>query len=98
MRFVIVKRGAHSAFRFLEQSCKDVAGLRVIWDRRRGRQDQQGDMNLGAGDRRVENRRRPAPHSWTAADHVLADGPDTEDIETPANAGAFEAQQGGRTI
>jgi hypothetical protein len=61
MRLIIVRRGALSTFRFLEQSCRDVPGLRVIWDRRRG------SPSLCGADRRGE-----APHSWTAADHVFA--------------------------
>ena len=77
MRFVIVKRGALSTFRFLEQSCKDIAGLRVVWDRRRG-PDRRSDVNMVAGGRRMEDRRRATPHSWTAADHVLAEGSEIE--------------------
>jgi hypothetical protein len=72
MRFVIVKKGALSTFRFLEQSCKGVPGLRVIWDRRRGA-DRRGCSGATADNRRVGDRRQPEPHSWTAADHVLAE-------------------------
>lgn len=60
MRLIVVKRGALSTFRFLEESCKEIAGLQVIWDRRRER-----------GGPRDQERRGEAPHSWTAADHVL---------------------------
>jgi hypothetical protein len=61
MPLIIVKRGALSTFRFLEQSCRDLPGLRVIWDRRRG------SSSLGGRERRGN-----APLSWTAADHVFA--------------------------
>jgi hypothetical protein len=61
MRLIIVRRGALSTFRFLEQSCREVPGLRVIWDRRRG------SLSRGGRERRGET-----PQSWTAADHVFA--------------------------
>ena len=80
MRFVIVKKGALSTFRFLEQSCKDIAGLRVVWDRRLG-PDRRSDANKLTSDRRMEDRRRQLPHSWTAADHVLAEGPEVQEAQ-----------------
>ena len=60
MLLIIVRRGALSTFRFLEQSCREISGLRVIWDRRRE------PRALPRSERR-----REAPHSWTAADHVF---------------------------
>lgn len=94
MRFVIVKRGALSTFRFLEQSCKEIAGLRVVWDRRRG-PDRRAECNSTAEDRRLDDRRRTVPHSWTAADHVLADCPD---IDTPVGVGALEVKEQRRSV
>jgi len=93
MRFVIVKRGALSTFRFLEQSCKDIAELRVIWDRRSA--DRRGDVESVVGDRRVGDRRRPAPHSWTAADHVLAEAGDRE---SAVGVGALEVAEERRSV
>jgi hypothetical protein len=74
MRFIVVKRSALWTFRCLEQSCKDIADLRVIWDRRRG-QDRRSDGEDVATERRAEDRRRAAPLSWTAAGHLLATPP-----------------------
>ena len=76
MPLIIVKRGALSTFRFLEQSCRDLPGLRVIWDRRRG------SASLGGQDRRGT-----APQSWTAADHVFAPA-DPEDRWEPVTVDA----------
>jgi hypothetical protein len=75
MRLIIVKRGALSTFRFLEQSCKDIIGLRVIWDRRRGA-ERRSEENA--------DRRGEAPHSWMAADHVLAE---VREADKPTDAG-----------
>jgi hypothetical protein len=77
VQLIIVKRGALSTLRFLEQSCKDIPGLRVIWDRRRG-SDRRTAQNAVAWDRRAAGRRRQAPLSWTTADHVLAAGQEDE--------------------
>lgn len=69
MRLIIVKKGAFSTFRFFERSCRDIPGIHVIWDRRKTRAGRSArDINNALpGDRRGE-----PPHSWTAADHVLA--------------------------
>jgi hypothetical protein len=80
MRLIIVKRGALSTFRLLEQSCKDIAGLRVVWDRRR-RPAAPHERSLAA-QRPALERRGEAPHSWTAADHVFVD----VDVEAGAPA------------
>lgn len=79
MRFIIVKKGALSTFRFLEQSCRGIAGLRVIWDRRR-ESDRRTKPSPVGWDRRAADRRSEAPHSWTVADHVLAGGPEIEPL------------------
>ena len=92
MRFVIVKRGALSTFHLLEQSCKDIADLCVIWDRRR---DPDRRSKLVAGDRRPGDRRRPAPHSWTSADHVLVEA---HSVESPVGISAPEVTQERRSI
>jgi hypothetical protein len=89
MRFIIVKRTALWTFRCLEQSCRDIEGLRVIWDRRRG-PDRRNECAGAANDRRAEDRRRPAPHSWTAAGHVLAAQPSTETVVTPVPHQLYE--------
>ena len=60
MLLIIVRRGALSTFRFLEQSCREISGLRVIWDRRREPRA-----------RPRSERRGEVPDSWTAADHVF---------------------------
>ena len=83
MRLIIVKRSALWTYRCLEQSCKDIADLRVIWDRRRG-QDRRSDPGTEPADRRVEDRRRPVPHSWTAAGHLLATPPDDTPVAVSA--------------
>ena len=60
MSLIVVRRGALSTYRLLEKTCKEIGGIRVIWDRRRD------------PERAVEHdRRSDTPHSWTAADHVL---------------------------
>ena len=60
MSLIVVRRGALSTYRLLEKTCKEIGGIRVIWDRRRD------------SARTVEHdRRSDTPHSWTAADHVL---------------------------
>ena len=82
MRLIIVKRSALWTYRCLEQSCKDIADLRVIWDRRRG-QDRRSDPGTEPADRRVEDRRRPVPHSWTAAGHLLATSPEETRAAVP---------------
>ena len=61
MSLIVVKRGALSTYRLLEKTCKEIGGIRVIWDRRRE-----------SGCTVAHDRRAEAPHSWTAADHVLA--------------------------
>ena len=61
MSLIVVKRGALSTYRLLEKTCKEIGGIRVIWDRRRE-----------SGRTVAHDRRAEAPHSWTAADHVLA--------------------------
>ena len=94
MRLIIVKQGALSTFRFLEQSCKDIAGLRMIWDRRRGL-ERRTEQNSVAGDRRAGERRRHAPHSWTAADHVLADG---HEVEPLVAVGLFGVNEERRSV
>ena len=72
MSLIVVRRGALSTYRLLEKTCKEIGGIRVIWDRRR------------EPVRTVEHdRRSDAPHSWTAADHVLVRG---EDARVPVDA------------
>src|SRR5688572_4340175 len=66
MSFIVVRRGALSTYRLLEKTCKEIGGIRVIWDRRRE------PLRTVEHDRRSE-----APHSWTAADHVLVREEDT---------------------
>jgi hypothetical protein len=95
MRLIIVRKGALSTFRFLEQSCKDIAGLRVIWDRRRG-SDRRVEQNAVARDGRAADRRRHAPHSWTSADHVLAGSREVEPlVERLAGVGVFDEERRG---
>ena len=77
MRLIIVKRGALSTFHFLERSCKDILGVRVIWDRRREAERTQVGKPVMQGFHGPE-RRKEAPHSWTAADHVLVSGEERE--------------------
>jgi hypothetical protein len=60
MSLIVVRRGALSTYRLLEKTCKEIGGIRVIWDRRRE------PVRTVEHDRRSE-----APHSWTSADHVL---------------------------
>ena len=83
MKLIIVKRGALATFHFLERSCKDILGVRVIWDRRR-----DGDAAAGNSvqtESGHEERRKGAPHSWTAADHVLVSGEERD--STPSELG-----------
>ena len=89
MRFIIVKRSALWTFRCLEQSCRDIEDLRVIWDRRRG-EDRRSDRARVTLDRRAEDRRRPVPHSWTAAGHVLAAQPSIDTPVAPAARQVYE--------
>ena len=77
MRLIVVKRSALWTYRCLQQSCKDIVDLRVIWDRRRG-PDRRNDSGLVADERRADDRRGPAPQSWTAAGHLLATPPGGE--------------------
>lgn len=77
MRLIIVKRGALSTFRFLERSCRDILGVRVIWDRRR-ESDRAAAGNAVPLSFHGPERRREAPHSWTAADHVLVSSEERE--------------------
>jgi len=79
MRLIIVKRGALSTFRFLERSCRDILGVRVIWDRRRESDRPPAGTPATQGFHGPE-RRKEAPHSWTAADHVLVSGEERERI------------------
>ena len=74
MRFIVVKRSALWTYRCLEQSCRDIADLRVIWDRRYT-PDRRGESEPVPVDRRAEDRRRPLPQSWDAAGHLLATPP-----------------------
>ena len=79
MSLIVVRRGALSTYRLLEKTCKEIGGIRVIWDRRRD------------STRTVEHdRRSDAPHSWTAADHVLVRDEDAlAAVETqPTTTGA----------
>ena len=80
MRLVIVKRGAWSTFHFLEQSCKGIAALQVIWDRRRGPDRRKAQDSVGR-DGRMADRRGKVPHSWAVAGHVLAEGAAGHELE-----------------
>jgi len=80
MRLIVVKRGALSTFHFLEQSCKGIASLRVIWDRRRG-PDRRKAQDSVSRDGRVADRRGKVPHSWAVAGHVLAEGAAGHELE-----------------
>ena len=80
MRLIIVKRGAWSTFHFLEQSCKGIAALRVVWDRRRG-PDRRSGQNCAESDSRMADRRGKVPHSWAVAGHVLAEGAAGHELE-----------------
>ena len=88
MRLIVVKRGALATFHFLERSCKDILGVRVIWDRRRDVERAEVSNAVLHGFR---ERRKEAPHSWTAADHVLVSSeergsvPSETDLEQVAN-------------
>lgn len=65
---IIVRRGCPDRF---EQLSQVFAGekVRVLWDRRAGeRRRQEGGLPL---DRRVRDRRRPPPRSWTALDFIV---------------------------
>jgi hypothetical protein len=88
MSLIVVKRGALSTFRFLEQSCKNIAGLQVIWDRRRHAATRARTSSIV-----YDERRGQVPYSWTAADHVFVHA---EQVELLTPAGPFEANDGTR--
>jgi hypothetical protein len=68
MDVIIVRRGCRERFEQLRQvfSEEDVT---VLWDRREG--DRRRRQTAVALDRRVRDRRRPPPRSWTALDFIV---------------------------
>jgi hypothetical protein len=73
MHFIIVRRGHHDKFRFLNQTITD-RGVQILWDRRRRRArgiDSQRDTS-----RQSDDRRRPVPASWTNLDFLVAPAED----------------------
>ena len=90
MRLIIVKRGRLSTFRTLQAEFADQPGVQVIWDRR-----QEPDRRLDAlpvpAERRTEERRRPAPESWTASHHVMLPSRSWTESTVQASSGPVRA-------
>jgi hypothetical protein len=69
MDVIIVRRGCQERFEQLSQVFLGEE-VTVLWDRRAGdRRNHEGDVSL---DRRVRDRRRPPPRSWTALDFIVS--------------------------
>jgi len=68
MDVIIVRRGCQERFEQLREVFSDE-DVEVLWDRRADdRRHQEGEVPL---DRRVRDRRRPPPRSWTALDFIV---------------------------
>lgn len=65
-----MKRGRWSTFAALRREYAGQPEIEVIWDRRQAA-DRRGRAQPVLTERRLEERRRAAPASWTAAHHVI---------------------------
>lgn len=70
MRRIIVKRGRWGTFATFSREYGGLPEVEVIWDRRTTGDRRQTSQAV-LTEHRVDERRRPAPASWTVGHHVM---------------------------